>query len=156
MAKSPDFDLAASHKYFSAYCFNLAWTLIEKADRTPEENLKMVALSQASIFHWTQREDCTDRNLSIGYWQASRIAAILGHAGEALRHAEVCISYSGQLPPFYLAYAHEAMARAHALAGRAEVAREHLKAAHELVASVVEEGDRKMLLGDLAFVEGSV
>jgi hypothetical protein len=34
---SANFDLAAAHKYFSAHCFNAAWDLIEKKDRTPAE-----------------------------------------------------------------------------------------------------------------------
>jgi len=73
MTKSPEFDVAAAHKYFAAHCFNTAWELIEKPSRTTEEERLMVALNQASIFHWLNRADCDRRRLSIGYWQASRI-----------------------------------------------------------------------------------
>jgi hypothetical protein len=34
-AKIP-FDAAAAHKYFAAHCFNSAWDLIEKKNRTAE------------------------------------------------------------------------------------------------------------------------
>ena len=49
MAKKPDFDTASAHKYFSAHCFNSAWDLIEKKDRSAEEDQQMIDLAQASI-----------------------------------------------------------------------------------------------------------
>jgi hypothetical protein len=52
MAGQADFDLVAAHKYFSAWCFNRAWDLIEKPDRTEAEIRLMATLSHASIFHW--------------------------------------------------------------------------------------------------------
>jgi hypothetical protein len=155
MAKDPSFDVAAAHKYFAAQCFNQAWDLIEKKDRTPEDERMMVALNQASIYHWLQRDDRNDQRLSVGYWQASRIQAILGSAPEALRYAEVCLAHSGALPPFFLGYAHEALARAHELGGDPRSAREHLDAALELAARVGEEDDRELLLADLHGVSGS-
>ena len=149
MPTNPDFELAAAHKYFAAQCFNQAWDLIEKPDRTPADDRLMEALSQASIYHWLQREDYSNQNLSVGYWQASRIQALLGHAAEALRHAQVCLDYSEGLAPFYLGYAHEALARAQALAGNSEAAADHLKAALQLAGEVKEESDREALLADL-------
>jgi len=152
MTKAPSFDVAAAHRYFSAYCFNQAWNFIEKKDRTAEDDLLMAALSQASIWHWRQREDCSDRNLAVGYWQASRIQAILDNGTEALRLANVSLSYSGELQPFHLGYAHEAMARAELLVGNAERAAAHLSLARELAARVDDEDDRALLLADLASI----
>ena len=34
----PDFDQSKVHRYFSADCFNKTWELIEKPQRTPDEN----------------------------------------------------------------------------------------------------------------------
>jgi len=150
MAESPAFDIAAAHKYFAAHCFNSAWDLIEKADRTPEEDRLMVALNQASIYHWRNRPDCDDRSLSIGYWQASRIHALLGSAAEARRYAGICLSYSRALEPFYVGYAHEALARAAAVAGDGEAAKEHAERAKEQAALVANKDDRELLLKDLA------
>jgi hypothetical protein len=149
MAKAPDFDVAAAHKYFSAQCFNKAWDLIEKTDRTPEDERLMVALNQASIYHWLQRDDCNNQRLSVGYWQASRIQALLGNAAEALRLGEVYLSCSGELKSFYLGYAHEALARAHRLAANAKETAHHLKAAQELAAKVCDKGERELLVADL-------
>ena len=149
MAKAPDFDLSAAHKYFSAHCFNKAWDLIEKIDRTPEDERLMVALNQASIYHWFQRDDCNNERLSVGYWQASRIQALLGNAAEAVRLGEVCLSYSGDLKPFYLGYAHEALARAHGLAANTKDSTRHLKSAQEFAAKIGDKGDRELLVADL-------
>jgi hypothetical protein len=145
----PAFDLAAAHKYFAGKCFNQAWDLIDKKDRTAKDNELMAVLCHASIFHWLQRPDCTDQNLSIGYWQASRVQTLLGHAEEARRLAELCLSYSSTLQPFYLGYAHEAVARAASLAGDGSVRDAHLKAAGELAAQVTEASEREMLTTDL-------
>ncbi len=145
-------DAAAAHKYFSAHCFNRAWDLIEKKNRTPEEDRLMVALNQASIYHWLQRSDCDDRNLSVGYWQASRIQALIGNATEARRYAEVSLAYSAGLEPFYIGYAHEALARAESLAGNTAQARVHVEAANAHVAKVQDAGERALLLGDLASI----
>ena len=154
MSKPADFDVAAAHKHFSTQCFNRAWDLIEKTNRTPEENRLMLALNQASIFHWLQRDDCNSQRLSVGYWQASRIQALLGNAVEALRNANVCLTYSGELKPFYLGYAHEALARAHSLAGDSQAVAAHLKLSLELANRVGDKGERDLLLADLSLLNG--
>jgi hypothetical protein len=153
MTKSPEFDVAAAHRYFSGRCFNQAWDLIEKADRSHEDDRLMFALNQASIFHWLSRPDCDNKHLSIGYWQASRIQAILGNGVEAQRYADICLSYSGDLEPFFLGYAHEALARAAVLIGNSAAAAEHLSQARANAALVSRKQDRELLLNDLATLE---
>ena len=149
MAPPPDFDIAAAHRHFAAACFNRAWDLIEKPDRTPEEEHLMVALSQASIYHWLNRPDCGRTNLSVGYWQASRIQAILGHADKARRLGEICLEYSRDLGPFHQGYAHEALARAACVAGDHERQESHLAQARTLASRVEPEKERDLLLKDL-------
>jgi hypothetical protein len=150
MPTVPNFDLAAAHEYFAAHCFNAAWDLIEKPGRTAAENRLMVALNQASLYHWQNRPDCTDEKLSVGYWQASRIHALLGDAPAATRHAEVCLGYSGSLAPFYVGYAYEALARAAALAGDRQKAAEYLSLAQAQAHEVTNEEDRNLLVNDLS------
>jgi len=149
LSEPPDFDLAAAHKYFSARCFNQAWELMEKAVRSEDENRLMAALSQASIYHWLQREDRNDQRLSVGYWQASRIQSLLGNAAEAIRLARISLGYSAHLNPFYLGYAHEALARAHGLARDLAAAKQHLAAARECAARVSSKDERELLESDL-------
>ena len=87
----PDFDLATAHEHFSVACFNQVWGLIDKPNRTPAEDQEMVELCLASLWHWSQRDDCTPTNLSIGYWQASRVYALLGQAENAMQYARLCL-----------------------------------------------------------------
>jgi hypothetical protein len=153
MPETADFDVVAAHKYFSANCFNSAWDLIEKKDRTDKDNQIMVALSYASIFHWSNRPDCDDQKLSIGYWQASRVQALIHNAREAVRLGEICLSYSHNQPPFFLAYAHEALARAHKLMGERAQTERHLAAALQLLVLVKDERNRDRLEADLRQLE---
>ena len=144
------FDVDAAHKHFAAHCFNAAWNLIDKPGRTPEEDRLMVALNQASIYHWLNRPDCTSENLSVGYWQASRIQSLLGNAAEATRHAQVCLSHSGGLEPFYVGYAYEALGRAALLAGDTQQAGEYLSLAQAQADLVKNAKHRALLINDLA------
>ena len=150
MTVAPDFDRAAAHRYFAAHCFNAAWDLLDKSERTEEDNQQMVALNMASLYHWSQRPDCTDKSRSVGYWQASRIHAVLGLADAARRYGETCLGFSGALPPFYRGYAHEALARAASVAGDGARAAAHAALGRDFAAQVVDEADRKRLLDDLA------
>lgn len=149
MTQDPNFDLGKAHRYFAATCFNKAWDLIEKPDRTPEEDEQMIRLSQASIWHWTQREDCKSENMSIGYWQASRIHAILGRADDARRYGRLCLEHAPQDSPFLLAYAHEALARAEKAAGDPALAKKHCAEAEALTKKVIDLEERNLLLNDL-------
>ena len=119
MSPESDFDLQAAHKYFAADCFNKAWDLIDKKERTAEEDQQMLALSMASAWHWMQRSDCTAQNLSIAYWQLSRVYAVLKQAGDARRYGEMSLEQGkvDGVELFCLGYAFEALARTEMVAG---------------------------------------
>jgi hypothetical protein len=151
-ARRANFDLAEAHKYFAAQCFNEAWDLIDKPDRTASDDRLMEALNQASIYHWQNRPDHSSKNLSVGYWQASRIQSLLRNWSEALRHAQTSFEFSQDLEPFLLGYAHEALARAMFGLGRETEARTHLDAAADCARLVKEKGNRDLLLADVASI----
>lgn len=154
MSDEPTFDIEAAHRYFSTHCFNRAWDLIDQEQRTPAEEDEMLNLSLASLWHWTQRPDCTNKELSLGYWQVSRIYAITGRPENATWYAERCLEVTedAELPPFYLGYAYEALARA-AMAGRNKrQAMEYIAQARALAADEANEEDKQLLLDDLATI----
>ncbi len=154
MAKAPDFDVKAAHKYFAATCFNQAWDLIDKKSRTAEEDHEMLALSMASAWHWTQRDDCTAQNMSVAYWQLARVFALLKQGDNARRYGQMCltVSKSEGVPPFYLGYAYEALARAEMVAGDKAKMAEYLAEAQRAAERVKDAESRKMLLDDLATI----
>jgi len=78
MPNPPTFNLAAAHKFFTAECYNKTWGFMDNPKRTPEEDLSMLQAAMASLWRWSQREDSTPTNFSIGYRQVSRVFARLG------------------------------------------------------------------------------
>ena len=151
MEKKPDFDLASAHKYFSADCFNRTWDYIEKPDRTTDDDQAMLLLSMASLWHWTQRLDCTTGNLSVGYWQVSRVYCLLHHPEQARQFAKLCLKSSqgeGTLP-FHLGYAYEALARAEWISDNPKKMNEYLDLARQACESIKDADTRKQLLADL-------
>jgi tetratricopeptide (TPR) repeat protein len=149
--KQPEFDLGVAHKYFAAECFNRAWDLIEKKDRSQEENDAMLALSMSSFWHWTQRSDHNAENISVAYWQLSRIFVLLDQSFNALRYGELCLAISKDpsLPPYCLGYAYEALARAHMKLGSTEKAMTYIEEAKKVSEDMKDPKTKKMLLADL-------
>jgi hypothetical protein len=152
MNEKKDFDQKAAHKYFSANCFNKAWDLIDKADRTPEEDEQMIRLSLASHYHWTQRDDYSPTGASIGHWQTSRIYALLDQAENARRYGQLCLeaSQAGDVGPFYLGYAFEALARAEAVGGNQEESADFIRKAKAAAEKIEKAENKQALLDDLA------
>ena len=154
MANKSGFDEQAAHRYFSVTCFNQAWDLIDKAERTPEEEEQMIRLSLASHWHWTQREDFAKTNESVAHWQTSRIYALLGQAENARRYGKLSLAAASAdgVTPFYVGYAYDALARAEAIAGNQSEIEEYLAKARKAAAQISNAEERKMLEGDLATI----
>ncbi|MBL9083979.1 MAG: hypothetical protein JNK76_19330 [Planctomycetales bacterium] len=146
---APSFDLAATHRYFAASCFNGVWELLDRSHRSADDDLRMLAAAQASLWHWLNRADCTPRNLSVGYWLLARVYAVLGNADEARRYGLLSLEAARNEPPFYSGYAHEALARAAHVAGVEYLAADHVKEARRYAAEVAEADERAMLEKDL-------
>jgi hypothetical protein len=152
MGKDPGFDTVAAHRYYAADCFNKTWDFIEKPKRTLDEDEQMIRLAQASLWHWTNREDCKSRHLSIGYWLLARVYALATRPEEARRYAELCLHYSQGEEPSCVGSAYEALARAEKVAGNASLMAKYKAEAARLAATVEDADDRKQLLDDLASI----
>jgi hypothetical protein len=155
MVDDSKFDSEPAHKHFSAFCFNSAWGLMDKTERTAEEDQQMLNLCHASLWHWTQREDCTDENLSIGYWQISRAYALVGQPDNARRYGQMCLNAARESGPFLQGYAYEALARAEAVAGNQDSSLKLLKEARLCADAIESPEEKKMLLGDLKTIGDS-
>jgi hypothetical protein len=132
--------------------FNHAWTLMRLPERTPEQDCELIHAAHASRHHWA--EVGTAANLARGEWQVSRIYATLGRAEPALYHARRCLAYcedgSDTLEDWDLSYAHEALARAHVVAGDTGEAKRCADQARELGERIKDDEDREQLAADLA------
>ena len=132
--------------------FNHVWTLMETENRSPEQDDEMIHAAHASRHHWA--EVGTGANLARGEWQISRVYVTLGRAEPAMYHAGRCLAYceasADDLADWDLAYAYEALARAHAVAGNRDEAQRFAARARELAELVEDAEDREHLAEDLA------
>jgi hypothetical protein len=140
------------HQKFAVDCFNHVWSLLEKADRTTEEDDEMVHSAHASRFHWGKVG--TPVNLARGEWQISRVYSELSSSEPAMYHGQRCLAICQEngIGDFDLAYAYEAMARAAAVAGHQEDSERYQALSREASANIKEDDDRKLLLADLATI----
>src|SRR5262245_54593374 len=154
MSDSTNFDPVSAHQHFAAQCFDDSWALINKPSRTPDEDEALVALGHASLWHWSRRPDCTDKNLSIGYWLLARIYCVTSRVEGAERYAERCLELSQRqgVPAYYLGCAHEACARAASIRKDTEGRDEHLRLAKRIAETLDDKRERKRLTDDLATI----
>jgi DNA-binding transcriptional MerR regulator len=140
-----DFD----ERKLAAELFNGVWRLMETEDRTPEQDDRMLHMAHASRFHWEQVG--TPANLARGEWLCSRVYAVLGRAEPSLHHARRVLAICEQhgIGDWDLAFAHEAIARAHAVAGDGTATGEALAAARAAAEDIAEPEDRALLESDL-------
>jgi hypothetical protein len=146
--------LVAAHRRFAATCFNQAWELLDKEDRTHADELDLVRLTHTSHWHWLQVPDHTPTNLSIATWFTSRVYAELGDGASAAVYAEQCqeISQPNVVPPFFVGYGFEAMARAEALLHNEAGMNAALASAREAAEQVEDETEKQALLADLSTI----
>lgn len=134
-------NFATAHRQFSAGCFNAAWELIDKESRTKEEDLLMIDLAHASVWHWRQRTDCEPRHLVIGYWQLARVYALEREPNLARRYGCASLALAEEGDSFNRAFAHEALARAEMVAGNVDAMNRHLEEAGWQVLQIADQDE---------------
>lgn len=144
---------AEAQRRVASDLFNLVWQLLDTPERTSEQDERMLHAAHSSRFHWGEVGEPV--NLARGEWQCSRVYAVLGRAEPALHHARRCLELceANGIGDFDLAFAWEALARAHAVRGDAEEATRCLDRAREAARAIGEDEDRDIVLGDLADIE---
>jgi hypothetical protein len=137
------------HKKFAVDCFNLAWSLMEKKDRTKDEDDRMVHAAHASRFHWG--EIGTPVEFERGEWQISRVYSVLKRSQPALYHAKRCLEIcrENDIGDWDIAFAYEGMARACAVAGQEEESRKYIEPAQKAGEQIKEKEDRDYLPSEL-------
>ena len=138
------------HRRLGVDLFNHTWTLLEKPDRTPAEDDELLHATHASAYHWSLVG--APENLARGEWQVSRVNAVLGRGEAALHHAQRCLDHCLEhgIGDWDLAYAYEALARAHKVAGDEAEYRRNLELARDAGTRIAEDDDREHLERDLA------
>jgi hypothetical protein len=116
--------------------FNEVWRLME----TREDDDRMLHATHAMAYHWGEAPECRPENRARAEWQISRVYTVLGRAEPAIWHARRCLDHceAAGLGDWDLAYAYEALTRAHTLAGDPEAAewKGRARAAGDAIADV--------------------
>ena len=150
MSKEKTFTESEAQLHFAKQFNGKTWKLLDKQERTQEENELMVDYAHASLAHW--RAAGTGVHLQRGVWMLARVNIVLGNTQLALQYARRCLElteqYKGQLADFDFAFAYECMARAQALAGNRAEAQKYVDMADKAGAAIKDEEDRQIFFDD--------
>jgi hypothetical protein len=145
----PKVDMAQMHMKMGTDYFNQSWELLDKPDRTKEDEDMLINMAHASMFHWMQVGKPV--NMLRGEWLLAHVYTILKHKEEALYHAKNTLDWAkkAKAEDWDLAYAYEAMARAQALNGNKEEFKKYYQMAMDAGKKIKEEGDKKQFDKDM-------
>jgi hypothetical protein len=137
------------HKKMGINLFNMVWSLLDKKERTIEENDKMIHAAHASRFHWG--EIGTPLEFERGEWQISRVYSVLSMPHPALYHGKRCleICQENDIKDFDIAFAHEALARAYAVLGEKSKREKYIALAQKAGEKIAGEEDKKYFFSEL-------
>ena len=65
-----DGDVDEQHRHWARTLFNDTWRLMDKPDRTPDEDAELVHRAHASAYHWLRVG--APANVARGHWQCRR------------------------------------------------------------------------------------
>jgi tetratricopeptide (TPR) repeat protein len=143
-------------RLLAAQLFNEVWRLLEQEKRSRHDDDRMIHAAHASRYHWGQVPAVTPAHLARGEWQISRVYAVLGRAEPAQHHAGRALDLCREngIGDWDLAFAYEALARAHAVAGNTAQAREYTDRALAAAEDIADDADRDLVLADLETIPG--
>jgi hypothetical protein len=149
MEEEKTYTLRAAHKHFALALNQVVWGLLEKTNRTIDDNDLMMQAAYASCYHW--REMGTAVNQQRGQWLISHVFSVLGRGEPALYHARKCIDITNtaHLTGFDLAYAFEALARAYAVVGEKSECDKNMMLAEKAGEQIEDKDDRTWFFKDL-------
>jgi len=150
MTDEKTFTEQEAHRFFGGQLNGTVWQLLEKADRSADEDERMVHAAHGSLYHWLQVG--TALHQQRGEWMLSHVYAELGRAEAALRYAQRCQqlteAHAELMADFDVAYAYEALARANAVAGNRGEAEKYLEQAEAAGQRIEDEESKKYFFGD--------
>ena len=140
------------HRKMAVDLFNLVWDLMDKEQRTSDEDFKMLHAAHASRYHWG--EIGTALQFERGEWQISRVYTVLNRPEPALFHAITCLKIceDNNIGDFDVAFAYEAVARAYAIAGNTAECQKYSELAQKAGELIKEDDNKKYFYSELSTV----
>ncbi len=143
------FTLTEWHRKQAVENFNKTWDLMEKKDRTHEEDLEMIHTAHASRFHWGVVGEAL--NFARGEWQISRVYSLLKMSDSALLHGNqsLTLCLENHIGNFDLAFAYEAVARGYQVKGDENKMEEYYSLALEAAQLITKKEDKEYFISEL-------
>lgn len=137
------------HKKQAIDNFNYTWALIDKKERTVEDNVNMIHAAHASRFHWGQVG--TPLHFARGEWQISRVYSLLNMTESALFHGEQSLNLclENNIADFDLAFAYEALARSYKLSNNTAEMKKYYHLALSAADNIEKQENKDYFLSEL-------
>ncbi len=142
----------AWHREVAVGQFNATWDLIDKADRTADDDATMLLAATTSRWHWGHVGG--PEQVATGDWLIAHVACLLGlgDLGALFASRNLSIAEAEAWDGWRLASAHEGMARACAVQGDAESRSLHVAAARAALNREPDPDERVMIEEQLSTV----
>lgn len=144
MTEEKTYTISQAHYQFAVDFSNQTWEFLERKNRTKIEDVRMVDFAYASLAHWRSVGGAVRQQR--GEWLVSRVHAVLGEGGPALKHAQLCYQLlednKSEMDDVDVAFAYEAIARAYAVNGDKRESLKFLEMAKRAGEEIKNEKDR--------------
>lgn len=157
MAEAPTPEMIARmHRFFAVECNNGSWDLIEKADRTEQDNRNMLYMAYSAAYHWSIVG--TPLNGARADMLLSQVHSYLGEGNAALVYARRALNFCENNPceDWDLAFAHAGLALAASVAGEADLHRRHYALAIQHGEAIQDEEDRRIFIESFAKISDRI
>jgi hypothetical protein len=145
MEEEKKYTLSEAHHNFAVDFHGQTWDLLEKMNRTQDEQERMLDYAHASLAHW--RTAGAEIHHQRGEWLVTRVYTVLGDKLNAMKHALRCLELfetnKHLMADFDAAFTYEAVARACALSGDRTRAKEFIDKSQQAGESIADDRDRE-------------
>ena len=143
------FSIRKAHLFFAESCNEEAWKYVKISELEKEEVESMIHAAHAALYHWSKIG--SHQGLARANWLLGRVYAVAGYPKIALRYSQNCLSIceTKHFEDRELAFAYEAMARAHAADGSLLVAQEWRTKADLAGKKILNEKDREAFFAEM-------
>jgi len=142
---------AEADRLFAVQYHGQTWELLERPDRSGDEDELMLHTAHASCRHWLAVG--TPVHHQRGEWLIARVYTVLGIPEAAVRHATRCLAlteaHADAMADFDRAFAYEGIARAQALAGDRDQALRYVALAEQAGEAIGDAEDREAFFAEL-------
>jgi hypothetical protein len=144
------FTLSQAQYQFAVDFNSKTWELLDKKERTRDEDVRMLDYAHASLAHWRAAGSAVRHQR--GEWMVSHVHAVLGDGVHALKHAQLCFQLlegnKSEMEDFDFAFAYEAIARAYAVSGEIAEAKRFIEMAQKAGDGIADKEDQDIFFAE--------